>query len=116
MEQTPNTSTTPTSDEKTLALLSHILCLVGGFIPPLIIWLIKKDDSKFVSDSAKESLNFQITIFIAYVVCWVLALILIGFILMFAVMIFWFVMIIIATVETNKGKLYRYPINIRIIS
>ncbi len=55
---------TPTSDEKTMAILSHILTLVCGFIAPLIIYLIKKDESKFVAEHARESLNFQITLFI----------------------------------------------------
>ena len=39
----------PTSDEKVMALLSHVLTLVAGFLAPLIIWLVKKDDSQFVA-------------------------------------------------------------------
>jgi uncharacterized protein len=35
-------SLTPTSDEKTMAVLSHILVLVVGFIAPLVIYLVKK--------------------------------------------------------------------------
>ena len=54
----------PSSDEKTMALLSHILTLVSAFIAPLVIYLVKKDDSSFVAEHAKESLNFQITAFI----------------------------------------------------
>ena len=53
-----------TSDEKTMALLSHVLTLVAGFVAPLIIYLLKKDQSTFIADHARESLNFQITIFI----------------------------------------------------
>ncbi len=52
----------PTSDEKTLGLLAHILTFVAPFLAPLIIYLIKKDESSFVAWHAKESLNFQITI------------------------------------------------------
>ena len=59
---------TPTSDEKTMAILSHVLCLVAGFIAPLIIYLVKKDESAYVKEHAKESLNFQITMFIIYCV------------------------------------------------
>ncbi|MGB8193904.1 MAG: DUF4870 domain-containing protein, partial [Chitinophagaceae bacterium] len=53
---------TPTSDERTMALLSHILGLVIWIIGPLIIYLVKKDESKFVAEHAKEALNFQITV------------------------------------------------------
>src|SRR5579863_1946118 len=79
---------TPTSDEKTLAMLSHVLAIVGGFgiLPPLIIWLIKKDDpnASFVTENAKESLNFQLTVLILAFICIILALVLIGILLLWA--------------------------------
>ena len=34
---------TPTSDERTLAILAHILTIVSSFIAPLVIYLLKKD-------------------------------------------------------------------------
>ena len=52
----------PTSDEKTLALVCHIVTFVSAFIAPLIIYFLKKDESSFVTSHAKESLNFQITV------------------------------------------------------
>src|SRR5438045_1785285 len=52
----------PSNDEKTMAILSHVLTFVAGFLAPLIIYLIKKDESAFISAHAKESLNFQITV------------------------------------------------------
>jgi uncharacterized Tic20 family protein len=58
------TDNTPASDEGTLAILSHILTIVSSFIAPLVIYLLKKDDSPYVAEHAKESLNFQITMFI----------------------------------------------------
>ncbi|MBX2921789.1 MAG: DUF4870 domain-containing protein [Chitinophagaceae bacterium] len=102
----------PTSDEKTMAILSHILTLIGGFIPPLIIYLIKKDESKFISEHAKESLNFQITLMIAYIV---LAITIIGIILIWVVWILAVVFAIIATIRASEGKLYRYPLTLRLI-
>ena len=56
------------SDERTMGMLAHILGGVTNFLGPLIIWLIKKDESPFVNDQGKEALNFQITIAIGYVV------------------------------------------------
>jgi uncharacterized Tic20 family protein len=49
----------PTSDEKTFAALAHVLQLVGWFIAPLIILLIK-DRSKFVRFHAFQALFLQI--------------------------------------------------------
>ena len=61
----------PTSDEKTMAILSHALTLVCGFLAPLIIYLVKKDESEYVRAHAKESLNFQITVWIIAIVLFV---------------------------------------------
>ncbi len=63
--------TAPASDEKTIAILSHLLTLVAGFVAPLIIYLIKKDESSFVAYHAKESLNFQITVLIVIMVLFI---------------------------------------------
>jgi|SRR6185436_18935117 len=105
-------SYTPTSDEKTMAILSHILCLVAGIIPPLIIYLIKKDESKFVEAHAKEALNFMITVLI---VCFVLFISVIGILLIWAVGIAVTVLVIIATIKASENKLYRYPVSFRFI-
>lgn len=102
----------PTSDEKTMAILSHILTLVAGFIPPLIIYLVKKDDSKFASDNAKESLNFQITVALA---CIVLFITIIGILLLWIVGIAALVLVIIATIKASEGKTYKYPLTLRLI-
>jgi uncharacterized protein len=106
---------TPTSDEKTLGLLAHVLTFVAPFIAPLIIYLIKKDQSEFVADHAKESLNFQITIIIAVLLCIPLSIILIGIPILIAIGIGSLVWRIIATIKASEGKLYRYPFTLRLI-
>ena len=103
---------TPTSDEKTLALISHVITFVSSFIAPLIIYLIKKDESPFVAEHAKESLNFQITVFIAVIACIISV---VGLLLLWAVGLFAFILVIVATIRASEGKLYRYPFSIRFI-
>jgi uncharacterized Tic20 family protein len=102
----------PTSDEKTLAILSHILTLIVWLFAPLIIYLIKKDESAFVAAHAKESLNFQITIAL---VCIVLFITIIGIFLLWIVGIIAMILVIVATIKANDGKLYRYPFTLRLI-
>ena len=77
----------PTSDERILAILSHILTVVPGvgILAPLIIYVLKNRDSAFVAAHARESLNFQITIFILYFISFILMLVLIGFFLVWVV-------------------------------
>ncbi len=106
---------TPTSDERTLAILAHILTIVSSFIAPLVIYLLKKDESPFVSEHAKESLNFQITMFILFIISFILMLVLIGFLLIWLLSIANLVLVIIATIKASENKMYRYPINFRLI-
>lgn len=111
----------PTKDEMTMGMLCHVLALAGYIIPlgnvigPLVIWLVKKDQSAFVDDQGKESLNFQITVLIATVISIALLCVGIGVILLPVVGIVALVFIIIAAVQASKGERYRYPMTIRFI-
>jgi len=102
----------PTSDEKTLAVLSHILTLVAPILAPLIIYLVKKNESRFVEWHAKESLNFQITIAIIIIILFIA---IIDILVAWIVGIISLVLVIVATVRASEGKLYRYPFSIRLI-
>ena len=53
----------PTSDEKTMATLAQVLQIVGSWIAPLIIYLIRRE-SKFVSFHAMQALLWQIVVLI----------------------------------------------------
>ena len=106
----------PSSNERTMALLAHLLPLLGfGFIAALVIYLVKKDDSDFVADQAREALNFQITLFIGFIASVVLMFVLIGFLTIMALGIAALVLGIVAAIKSNDGEWYRYPLNIRFI-
>jgi uncharacterized Tic20 family protein len=102
----------PTSDEKTLALLAHVLTFVLPILAPLVIYLVKKDESSFVAYHAKESLNFQITLFI---ICFVLFITVIGILVVWIVAILGYILVIVATIRASEGKLYKYPFALRLI-
>ncbi len=102
-------------EDKTLAMLAHLLGIISGFIGALIIWLVKKDESPFVADQAKEALNFQITVFIAFVIASALLVVVIGAILIPVIAIANPVLCILAGVKANEGQMYRYPFAIRLI-
>jgi uncharacterized Tic20 family protein len=105
----------PTADEKTMAILAHILCIIAGFVAPLIIYLVKKDESSFVREHAKESLNFQITMLIVFCVSAILIVVLIGILLIWLAGIAATILVIVATVRASEGKLYHYPFSIRFV-
>jgi uncharacterized Tic20 family protein len=98
-----------------MAMLAHLLGIFTGFLGPLIIWLIKKDQSAFVNDQGKEALNFQITFIIAYIACALLMFVVIGCFLLPVVIICNIVFCILGAMAANKGTAYRYPFAIRLI-
>jgi hypothetical protein len=72
---------------------------------PLVIWLTKGKENAFVEGEAKEALNFKITMTIGFVVCWLLAFILIGFFLVMILGIVSLVLVFIATISIwNPGR------------
>ncbi|HTI50486.1 MAG TPA: DUF4870 domain-containing protein [Planctomycetaceae bacterium] len=122
-----------TIDECQWALFAHLGGLIAasvsatsmGFVAPLIIWLIKKDQSRFIDDQAKEALNFQVSVLIATAL-----LVTVGGVISFvtfglgallvipaaaALAIYALVMPIVAAIRSNKGELYRYPLTLRLI-
>lgn len=88
---------------------------MAGFLPALVVYLTKGNESPYVKEEAKEALNFQITLAIAYVVSTVLIIVLIGLLMMLAVWVGSVILMIMAAISVNNGNAYRYPINIRLI-
>lgn len=104
------------ADEKNIAVVTHITGIFFSIFPGLIVWLLKKDESPYISAQAREALNFQITLLIAYVVAGVLVFILIGFLLFFLIWLANILFSIMAAVAASKGENYRYPLSLRLIN
>ncbi len=108
-------------NEATWATFCHLGAFAGYLFPlanifvPLIIWLAKKDEFTLVDDQGKESLNFQISMMIYYIVSALLSCILIGIVFLVGLNIFNLIVVIVASVKANKGEKFRYPLCIRFI-
>jgi uncharacterized protein len=117
----PSPSGAPSAEAKQWAMFAHLSALLGFLIPfgsiiaPLVIWQIKKNEFAFVDDQGKEALNFQITVLIAVIVCFILSFVLIGLLLLPVVGIAALVMTIIGGIKANNGETYRYPFTLRLI-
>ena len=111
---TPNNS--PSSDDKYIATITHLGGTVFSFVPGLLVWILKKDDSAYLADQAKEALNFQITMLIAQFIAWILVWVLIGFLLIPLIWLLNVVFCIIAAISSSKGETYRYPLCLRLIN
>ena len=102
------------SADNSMAMLAHILGIITGFIGPLVIYLSKPEEG-YVRTQAKEALNFQLTILIAYVIGWILVFVFVGILVVWAAGIYSLIMAIIAGIAASKGEDYRYPFAIKLV-
>jgi uncharacterized Tic20 family protein len=104
-----------TKDERNMCILTHILAIFTHFLGPLIIWLLKKDQSREVGRHAVEVLNFCITIAIAGFVCFLLVFVIIGLILLPLLFLYALINLIMGAVAASKGQFRPYPLTIRLL-
>ena len=122
------------SEERGWAMAAHLcglLWILGGggliFLPfgglalftilgPLIILLAKGQSMPFVAAQAKESLNFQITVWLLGLLFVMLAFVLIGFVFLWILGVVNLVLVIIAAIRVSDGAPYRYPFALRLVN
>ncbi len=121
-----STSPTPTGaggnvEDRNVAMLTHLSGIILGFIVPLIVWLINKDNpaKAYLGAEAKEALNFQLTVLIGYVIAWILTMTLIlaiiGAPLALVIWIVNIVFCVLAAIAVSNTGTYRYPFALRLI-
>jgi uncharacterized Tic20 family protein len=134
----PSTASAISSiDERTWLVACHLSALLGFFMPfgnivgPLVVWLLRKNESPAIDREGKDSLNFQISMtvyivasyllffagFFGFVVHAVLpfAGFFSGFLLAIGFGVFDLIQVIIAAIKTSNVETYRYPITIRFV-
>jgi uncharacterized protein len=118
----PAPGAAPSDNERTWGMLAHlaafaglILPLVGNVVVPLLIWHSWRERSRFVGEQALESLNFNISVSIGALICWVLVVVFVGFLLGTALFIAWLALTLIAAIKASEGVNYRYPFSLRLV-
>ena len=111
-------------EEKNWAMMSHIAAFValvplipviGMVLGPLVIWLLKKEEMPLVAENGVEALNFNISMFIAYCVALILCFILIGIPILIGLVIFHFIVTILAAIKASEGGVYKYPFGLKLV-
>lgn len=112
----------PTKDDRMWAMICHLSALsgfigipLGNIIGPLVIWLVKRDESPFIDAHGKEALNFQTSMTIYVIVSFFLMIVLIGFVILPVLYVVGLVFVIVAAIKANDGQYFRYPITIRFL-
>lgn len=104
----------PKPDEKSMGMLSHLLCIFTSWLGPLIIFLVKKDESPYVKLHAKQALVWGIALNVVFIPLIVISFIpFVGFINCLAVpaiVVIHYVFTIMGTVKVNKGEQFLYPV------
>ena len=105
----------PTNDERLFSMLIFVLSFPFPVLGPLVIWLLKREESEFVDYHGKEYFNFIVSYAIYSIVSCILMIVLIGFLLIFVVGILLTVFTIIAAVKSYQGERYKFPLVFRFI-
>jgi uncharacterized Tic20 family protein len=114
----PPVRTNAPSDDRNVAMLTHLSGFLLSVIVPLVVWLMYRDraDKTYLVTEAKEALNFQITVAIGYVICWILIFVFIGIFLNWLLWIANLVFCILAAVKVSSSGSYRYPFALRLVN
>ncbi|MGO1990060.1 DUF4870 domain-containing protein [Mammaliicoccus vitulinus] len=116
-----NNSTNPlafqnvSTEEKNLTTIMWILSFFTSFIGPLLIWLMKKDESEYINQQGKNCLNFIISYGIYVVISTILTAIVIGAIFLIIIGIATVVYCILGAVANNKGEDFKVPFTFEIL-
>ena len=109
-------------DERNLAMFAHLSAFIGLIFPfggnvvaPLIMWLTQREKSAFVADQALEALNFNLTVFLAAIVCGFLFIVGIGVLLGLALGIIWHIGTVFAAIRASEGQRYRHRFTLRLV-
>ncbi|QWC18257.1 DUF4870 domain-containing protein [Halorubrum sp. 2020YC2] len=95
--------------DTTLAALSHASALFASFLGPILFLLLADDDDELVKQNAKNSLNFQIVVFVALMIAAVLSFVFIGLLLFPVIAVVDLILVLVATVKANYGQVYSCP-------
>ncbi|MBS1154991.1 MAG: hypothetical protein H6R07_915 [Proteobacteria bacterium] len=101
-------------DGKTIAILVWLGTIFFGFIPSLVVFLIRKDD-EFLLDHTKEALNWSITTAIGWLCGVVFSFLLIGFLFFPLIILCNLVFCIMGAVKASNNQRFRVPVSLRLI-
>ncbi|GJM20969.1 MAG: hypothetical protein DHS20C15_08840 [Planctomycetota bacterium] len=110
----------PSTKERAWGALVHAAALIPipgpNVILPLLIWLVGRDESEFVDDQGRQSVDFQLSMLLLYLASIPLLLIGVGFLLIWILPLLNMGFVLWAAVMTAQGERFRYPFRMGFIS
>ncbi|MGZ9896774.1 DUF4870 domain-containing protein [Shewanella gaetbuli] len=111
----------PSKEICNLAMLIHIASFAGLIIPagnligPLVVWLMKRNEHKFIDQCGKNCINFNISLLIYACISCVLMFVGIGFLLLLLIGLMAVIFTIMAIMKAQEGTAFQYPLTITFI-
>lgn len=102
-------------EEQGWGVAIHLGGVFVSWLVPLIVWLVFRERSAMLDDHGKETLNWQITLFIGYVIGYATMIILIGFLIVPIIFLIALIFGILGAIAAYNRRSFRYPFNIRFI-
>ena len=109
-------------EDKQLLVVTHLSQLldfvsgIGGFVVPLIIWIVKRDEIRGMNETGKSILNFRISMFIYAIVCIPLILFFgLGILGLIILVFFYLIFPISNAIKVSNGEEPNYPFSIQFI-
>jgi uncharacterized Tic20 family protein len=108
-------------DENPYIAIMHISQFSGyiipcfGFIVPVILWMLNKNENARVDLTGKRIINFMLTWLVFVIVALILCFALIGIPLLITLAIVQGVFVIIATIKAANGEDWKYPFTIQFL-
>lgn len=106
----------PSEDDRLWSILAHLSGFVLPIIGPLLILLLRKPQTAFVKDQAREALNYQITGTLIGVAFGIFTVVTLGVGTCLAPALFLLVVPpVLAALKNGNHEAYRYPFTLRLV-
>ena len=118
----PSTPLSP-DQERTWATVTHVIAGAAmilsagtlGFVAALVIYLVYKDKGPFVRQHAADAVNIQLNALLWAIVGVILALVLIGFAILFVIPFVATVLHVIGAIKAYNGEQHWSPLTLRFV-
>ena len=90
-------------------VLLHLSGILLMIFPPIIIYYLFKDKNELIEQYGKDVINFQVSVFIIYIICVVLSVLVIPVLFLIVLVFYSYIRIILNTIYVMNHKPYKYP-------
>lgn len=116
------------TDDRLWAMLAHLSAAIAAVVSagwltivgPLVVWLFKKDSSRFVRNAAAGAFNFTLTMWLVSLIGWILIITVVGAVIGIPLVIIGslgsIVLGIIGAIKAWGGQAFTYPWQVRVLS